>query len=83
MVIIFYNCQSIWFWDSREPKGEQLCKAVTIIIKLYIDTLDAIIKQLGNTQEMLPYITCGPVWDTKTKQHPNFIGPLAYLSYNN
>ena len=40
-----------------EPEDKQLCKAVTIIIVTYINTLDEIIKSLGDIQGTLPYIT--------------------------
>ena len=74
------------------PKDEQLCKAVTIIINMYINTLEIIIKHPGNTQGTLPYITWGPVQDIKTEGDAKtegdlyiitFIEPLAYLFYDN
>ena len=56
IVNVIYHYQSNWIWKLREPEDEELCKAVTIIINMYIDTLDIIIKQLANTWGTLSYI---------------------------
>ena len=37
---------------------------------MYIDTLDIIIKQLGNTEGTLAYITWGLIWQTKSRGIP-------------
>ena len=54
-IVVLFIIKSDWFWELREPEGKQLCKVVTII-NMYIETLDIILNQLGNTQGTLCYI---------------------------
>ena len=55
---------------KREPEDEQLCVAVhgTYTYINAVDLpLDSLIKEKNNST-LLPYITWGLVWDSKTKE---------------
>ena len=40
---------SVTSFGIKEPEDEWLCKAVLILINIYIETLDIILKQISNT----------------------------------